>query len=354
MKLECTVRIETERLILRPFVMEDAAAMYRNWAGDSEVTKYLTWPPHESEDATRQLLEGWIAEYVKPDFFQWAIELRESGEAIGSISIVRMQENTMSAEVGWCIGRRWWNRGIMTEAASALLEYLFEKAGFARVSARHDPNNPASGRVMQKIGMRYEGTLRRCDVNNQGIVDTACYGLSREEYENGAETFRPMRRSAQSLDEAECAAILEGAASGVLAVYGDGGYPYTVPVSHVYKDGRLYFHCAKTGHKLDAIRRCDRVSFCVIDRDEVRPDELTTRYVSVIVFGRARIVSDEPGLRHIAGLMAAKYAAEHAEAARKETEEAIAADRLRGVEITVEHMSGKCARELMAERRRNG
>ena len=347
-----TKRLETQRLILRPFTMEDAQAMYRNYASDSEVTKYLTWPVHADVEATKELLRQWTAQYAKPDFYQWAIELKELGEVIGGISVVALREEYQSAEVGWCIGRRWWSRGLTTEAAAALLAYLFEEVGFARVTSRHDPNNPASGRVMQKIGLRYEGTLRHCDRNNQGIVDTACYGLSRSEYETGAPAFRPMRRFAQQLSREECEQILTDATSGVLAVQGDDGYPYAVPLSHVYKDGKLYFHCAVTGHKLDAIRRSDRVSFCVIARDEVLPAERTTAYISVIAFGRARIVSDEADLRCIAGLVGQKFSGDYPEDCQKEIDETIASGRLACVEITVEHLTGKCAREIMAQRKR--
>ena len=104
--------------------------------------------------------------------------------------------------------------------------------------------------------------------------------------------FRPMRRNKQALSPAQCEAVLARGSSGVLAVSGDDGYPYAVPLSYVYAGGRLYFHCAAAGHKLDAVRRCPKASFCVIDQDRVVPEEYTTYFRSVIVFGQVRELTD--------------------------------------------------------------
>lgn len=164
--------------------------------------------------------------------------------------------------------------------------------------------------------------------------------------------FREMRRKAQQLTPEECAGILKTATSGVLGVFGDDGYPYTVPVSHVYEDGRICFHCAKEGHKIDAIRRNEKVSFCVIAQDEVIPEKRTTAYSSVIAFGRARIVEDEEGLRRIAGWIGDKFSPDYPEDCRKETDEVIAADRMYCVEITVDHLTGKCGKEVMLRKKR--
>ena len=105
--------------------------------------------------------------------------------------------------------------------------------------------------------------------------------------------FREMRRKHQQLSEEESIGILQKATSGTLALLGDGGYPYAVPISYVYDDGKLYSHSAMSGHKVDAIRKCDKASFCVIDQDNVQPAEYTTYFRSVIAFGRIRIVEDE-------------------------------------------------------------
>ena len=164
--------------------------------------------------------------------------------------------------------------------------------------------------------------------------------------------FREMRRKAQELTEAECEDILKHATSGVLGVFGDDGYPYTVPVSHVFYDGKIAFHCAKEGHKIDAIRGNEKVSFCVVAQDEVMPKERTTAYISVIAFGRARIIDDEAGMRRIAGLIGGKFSADYPDECQKETDEVIAAGRMYCVEISVDHMTGKCGRQVMIQRKR--
>ena len=178
-----TQTIETSRLLLRKAVREDAEAMFRNWASDPEVTKYLTWPTYEKVETAYQILDLWASEYEKPDYYQWMIVLKELGEPIGSISVVRQNERVEEAEIGYCIGRRWWHRGIVTEALAAVIEYLFTEVGMNRVAARHDPNNPHSGGVMRKCGMKYEGTNRACDRNNQGICDAAQYSILRSEWQ---------------------------------------------------------------------------------------------------------------------------------------------------------------------------
>ena len=180
MKHAGTQRIETKRLILRAFQLDDAKAMFRNWANDPEVTKYLTWPTHEREETTAQVVRYWV-EHDAPEAYQWAITTRETGEAIGSISVVRMQEETGSMEIGYCIGRAWWGRGLMPEALEAVIQYLFQVVGVEVIRACHDPRNPNSGRVMRKCGMHLDGTMRHWGTNNQGVCDAVYYSLLRGE-----------------------------------------------------------------------------------------------------------------------------------------------------------------------------
>ena len=156
--------------------------MYKNWASDPEVTKFLTWPTHPSVEVSRKINASWVASYEKPDYYLWAIVPKELGEPIGSISVVRMNEKAESMEVGYAISRKYWGQGIMTEAFTAVIRYLFEEVGILRVSSRHDPNNPASGKVMQKCGLKYEGTLRQSDWNKQGICDAAHYRFLRHDF----------------------------------------------------------------------------------------------------------------------------------------------------------------------------
>lgn len=171
--------------------------------------------------------------------------------------------------------------------------------------------------------------------------------------------FREMRRIGQQISQEECAEILRRASSGVLGVYGDDGYPYTVPLSFVYEPGgeglgTIGFHCATVGHKIDSIRRNEKVSFTVIDRDEVMPRERTTKFCSVIAFGRARILESEEELRRAANAVGAKYSKGFEALYMKETEDTIRAGRLCCVEITIDHLTGKIGRQVLLERRREG
>lgn len=177
-----TQRIETDRLILRRYVIEDAEAMYKNWASDSEVTKFLTWQPHSSVEVSRGIIENWLKEYSDEKYYQWAIVLKANGnEPIGDISVVHMNEDISMVHIGYCLGRAWWRRGIMSEALKAVMDFMFDTVEVNRVESRHDPMNPNSGKVMQKCGMKYEGTLRSADRNNQGICDACYYALLRSE-----------------------------------------------------------------------------------------------------------------------------------------------------------------------------
>ncbi len=157
--------------------------------------------------------------------------------------------------------------------------------------------------------------------------------------------FREMRRKNQQMSEERCAAVLERGTSGVLAVSGDDGYPYAVPLSYVYHDGKIIFHCAMAGHKLDAIRRCDKVSFCVIDQDEVVPEKYTTFFRSVIAFGRIKILEDEAAKRAAVDVLAQRYCPGHEEARMAEINGAM--PRLCVLEMSIEHMTGKEAIEIV-------
>lgn len=176
-----TQTLETSRLILRQFTLDDAPAMHANWASDPEVTKFLTWPVHPNADVSRMVLESWVKAYDDPKYYQWAIELKEIGQPIGSISVVGQNEQTEMLHIGYCIGQSWWHKGIMTEALRAVMDFLFDEVGANRLESRHDPRNPHSGAVMKKCGMKYEGTMRSADWNNQGLCDACCYAILKSE-----------------------------------------------------------------------------------------------------------------------------------------------------------------------------
>ena len=178
-----TKTITTDRLTLRQFEVADALAVYHNWARDEEVTKFLMWQPHKSVADSEAVLADWVAKYDDPGFYQWAIVLKgSSNEPIGTISVVHRHDHIKMAHIGYCLGKAWWHQGIMSEALAGVMAFLFNEVGVNRIESRHDPRNANSGRVMQKCGMRYEGTLRQGDHNNLGICDAAMYALLAEDY----------------------------------------------------------------------------------------------------------------------------------------------------------------------------
>jgi [ribosomal protein S5]-alanine N-acetyltransferase len=177
-----TQSIETMRLLLRRFCMEDAKDMFHNWASDPEVCRFLLWGPHEDVETSQSRIRQWVEHYELGDSYVWAIALKDRNMTIGSISVEISNDSSMSCEVGYCIGKPYWGRGIMTEALRAILHYLFYEVGYQKIFAKHDTLNIASGKVMQKAGMhlvKYEykvglhrdGSYYDCAVYEKYISD---------------------------------------------------------------------------------------------------------------------------------------------------------------------------------------
>ena len=177
--------------------------------------------------------------------------------------------------------------------------------------------------------------------------------------------FRKMRRFKQELDHEACLGIINRATSGVLSVLGDEGYPYGVPLSYVYIDGDteasdktdgraiFYFHCAKAGHKIDALRNCDKACFTIIDMDDVVADEFTTYFRSVIAFGHVRILETREEIMPAIQMLAKRYSPDESEESRNhEIDREFAG--LAMLEFTVDHMTGKEAIELVRKREKYG
>ncbi len=180
-----TVQLETERLILRRYTIGDAECIFRNWAQSEAVTKYLTWEPYRDIDELKGYIQYCIDEYQKPDSYNWVIEHKEICEPIGSISVIWIREDIAACEVGYCLSERFWGKGIMPEALAEVIRFLFEEVGMNRIQATHDARNPNSGRVMEKCGMLYEGTMRQASRNNQGIDDSVVRAVLKEDYLKG-------------------------------------------------------------------------------------------------------------------------------------------------------------------------
>jgi ribosomal-protein-alanine N-acetyltransferase len=177
-----TQKIETDRLILRKFKILDAKKMFENWASDPENIKYLSWQAHKNVFETQKIIAEWILNYDKKDYYRWAITLKNSGELIGGIDVILLLPHIDCAEFGYVLSKKFWNQGIMTESLKAVLKFMFEKVNCHRIQARHDIKNPASGRVMAKTGMKFEGVLREADKSNVGEwVDCAMHSILRSE-----------------------------------------------------------------------------------------------------------------------------------------------------------------------------
>lgn len=168
--------IETERLILRKFEENDAENIFNNYASKDNVTEFLSWKSHKSLDDTKSYLENFVLPaYESDDTYRWAIVLKETNEVIGCVDVVRLNRNFKKVELGWVLDDKYWGKGLMPEAAKAVLDYLVQE-GFVRIEAHHNVANPKSGRVMEKIGMTYEGILRKSAMNNDGeLVDMKLY-----------------------------------------------------------------------------------------------------------------------------------------------------------------------------------
>lgn len=163
--------------------------------------------------------------------------------------------------------------------------------------------------------------------------------------------FREMRRINQLLDDEETEEILQSCTSGTLALAGDDGYPYAVPMSYVYDNGKIYFHSAVSGHKLDAVKRCNKASFCVIADDDVLPEKFTTVFRSVIAFGKIRVIEDDTEKRDTAVLLADKYSPNLT--AERDKEIADGFNRMLMLELDIEHMTGKEGIERTRQRRKS-
>jgi len=169
-------------LILRCFVKSDVEAIFNNWASDPEVAKFLWSPPHRDIAVTRKYNKERLRNYKRDNYYDWTMELKASGQIIGNIRVNHQLEGIQSMEIGCVMGRSWWNYGYSTEALRGLIKFLFEEVGVNRIESYNDPRNPGSGRVLQKAGLIYEGTLRQADWNNQGVSDKACYAILASEY----------------------------------------------------------------------------------------------------------------------------------------------------------------------------
>ena len=179
-----TVRLETDKLVLRRFTLDDAPAMFSNWANDPEVTKYLSWEPHADLGVTREILRTWVNSYDFKNYYNWAIELKEGNTLIGSIGSVEGRENIRMVNIGYCIGKPWWHQGYVSEALAGLIRFFFDEVGANRIESCHEPANIHSGDVMKKCSMQYEGLHRQAIYKPDKFADACYYAILAEDYRN--------------------------------------------------------------------------------------------------------------------------------------------------------------------------
>ena len=174
--------LESSRLILRKFTIDDAEEMYKNWESDPECCKYLAWDVAQSVDETKTLLQSWVSAYEN-GALNWVVELKATGEIIGNVSVMTLLKKHLTAELGYCYGSKFWGNGYATEALRTVIEYLLNDCGLYLVEARHISGNPASGRVMEKAGMRKDGVLRsrRINKHTKERNDTIVYSITKDE-----------------------------------------------------------------------------------------------------------------------------------------------------------------------------
>lgn len=175
MKAIGTQILQTNRLILRRFVESDAEDMFQNWASSAENLTYFIRDSHTNLEVIRNSICNWGGSYTNPNYYKWDIYLKEKPEqVIGDISIVEMNGDDSSCEIGYVLGKNYWSRSLMTEVLKAILDFCFTQAGFQKVKVRYTSLNPASGHVMDKTGMSYLKTVAN-GVERKGYIANLIY-----------------------------------------------------------------------------------------------------------------------------------------------------------------------------------
>lgn len=177
-----TIRLETERLILRRFEESDTETAFHVWTSDPKVTKYLSWEHHKSISQTQALGQTWLKKYDDPQWYHWVIVPKEIDFPIGTITAVNVDNDRAAIEVGCCIGSEYWGLGYITEAFAAVIEFFFEEVRADRIEAKYAPDNIASGRVMEKCGLTFEGIVSCPGLLHSGGTEMRLCSLLAEDY----------------------------------------------------------------------------------------------------------------------------------------------------------------------------
>ncbi|PGS48737.1 GNAT family N-acetyltransferase [Bacillus sp. AFS041924] len=177
--------LETERLILRKVEHKDSQSIFNNWLSDDRVMDNLIKGAHKSIEETIERVNEIVKNYTSKEFCYWGIELKSTSELIGAIDFYNFDNATENCEVGYCLGYNWWNQGYGTEALKAVLEYGFRQMNIHKISAAHNTDNPASGKILEKVRMNKEGIIRHMIRNSKNqYKDCAIYGMLQDDYLN--------------------------------------------------------------------------------------------------------------------------------------------------------------------------
>ena len=179
-----TKNLEIERLILRRYEKNDIEKLFYNgYITDEKMAENLSWKPCKTLEEQKSIIENWIAQYERPDFYKWLIEIKDTHELIGGIDVCNLYKRKNYGEVAYCIGSKYWNQGYATEALRKVIEYLLLECEFHLVESHHAGYNPASGRVMEKAGMKKDGELRerRLDKKTGIYTPQIYYSIIKEE-----------------------------------------------------------------------------------------------------------------------------------------------------------------------------
>jgi len=163
-------------------VIEDASSMFRNWVSDMDICRYMRWLPHKDIEETKSAVSNWIEAYSRDNVYLWVITLKENEEPIGTIGLFAVNENDLCGDFAYCISKNYWGKGIATEALRAVMAFAFDTIGFNRLEAYHSINNPSSGRVMEKVGMIFEGLAKQKYKSISGFEDCNMYAMIKKDF----------------------------------------------------------------------------------------------------------------------------------------------------------------------------
>ncbi len=300
-KLRETPILETQRLFLRKFRMEDAPDVFA-YCSDPETARYVTWEAHKTQEDSRRFLDWTLSRYRNGEPSDWAIMEKESGRIIGSMGLVSVEARNLCGEVGYVIGRPYWGKGYTAEALGRVLRFLFEECGMNRIQAMCCEENAASARVLEKTGFQFEGLLHQRMRMKEQFWDLKLYALLRAEWTSRNEPVQDLRdriqiEEANEADLPEILALQKEAYKSEAALYGFGIAPMTQTLEEIqftFKE-LIFLKAVLNGRIVGSIRARVAEGSCFIGRLIVEP-ELQHQGI-----GRRMLATMEslhPGLRY--------------------------------------------------------